>query len=400
MVTKGAAYNLISLTQFTEKGWLMSGNSESIVVSKDGMQMKFDIKINTARGAIFAVYFKRIAVDVGLGSIAVHKWNLDVLHRRFGHSSDDATRATAKALGYEVARGSMKPCMACTISKAKQKNVEKNSVEHVVATKDQLRMFVDLSWFKQPKEGPKISKWYWRLCGDERTQLKFSAFSETKDAMVKEMMEQLIEWKNNGYNVKWIRCDNAGENLLLKDKCASVEYMLPITFEFTARDTPQQNWLVERGFPVIATKARAMMAEANVPTSLKYLLFREALMTATLLDGLVVQEVDGKAATRFVQFYGENPKWVKFLRTWGETGTVKVITKTSAKLVDRGAQCMFVGYALNHTGDTYRMYDPQSKRVHITRDVIWLKRMFFQKEAVVPEVAVMPLTLIIDGDEE
>jgi hypothetical protein len=26
--------------------------------------------------------------------------------------------------------------------------------------------------------------------------------------------------------------------------------------------------------------------------------------------------------------------------------------------------------------------------------------MFFQKEAVVPEVAVMPLTLIIDGDEE
>jgi hypothetical protein len=108
MVTKGAAYNLLSLTQFTEKGWLMSGNSESIVVSKEDVYLKFDIKINTSRGAIFAIYFKRIVVDTGLGSIAVQKWNIDVLHRRYGHSSEDATRATAKLLGYEVARGSMK----------------------------------------------------------------------------------------------------------------------------------------------------------------------------------------------------------------------------------------------------------------------------------------------------
>jgi hypothetical protein len=124
--------------------------------------------------------------------------------------------------------------------------------------------------------------------------------------MVMEMIEQLIEWKNNGFNVKWIRCDNAGENLLLKSTCASVDYMLPITFEITARDTPQQNWLVERGFPVIPAKARAMMSDANVPMSLKYLVFREALMTATLLDGLVVLEIDGKAATRYVHFYGES----------------------------------------------------------------------------------------------
>jgi hypothetical protein len=43
------------------------------------------------------------------------------------------------------------------------------------------------SWFKQPKEGTKISKRYWRLCGDERTQSKLSVFSETKDAMVMDM---------------------------------------------------------------------------------------------------------------------------------------------------------------------------------------------------------------------
>jgi hypothetical protein len=68
--TPCAAYNLMSLTQFIDKGCLMSGNRESIVV-----HLKFDIKINTSRGSIFAIYFRRIVVDTGSGSIAVQKWN-------------------------------------------------------------------------------------------------------------------------------------------------------------------------------------------------------------------------------------------------------------------------------------------------------------------------------------
>ena len=38
---------------------------------------------------------------------------------------------------------------------------------------------------------------------------------------------------------------------------------------------------------------------------------------------------------------------------------------------------MFVGYALNHKPDAYRMWDPFTNRVHTSRDVIWLKKMFF-----------------------
>jgi hypothetical protein len=40
---------------------------------------------------------------------------------------------------------------------------------------------------------------------------------------------------------------------------------------------------------------------------------------------------------------------------------------------------MFVGYPHNHASDTFRMWDPRSRRVHITRDVIWLNKMFFPK---------------------
>jgi hypothetical protein len=49
----------------------------------------------------------------------------------------------------------------------------------------------------------------------------------------------------------------------------------------------------------------------------------------------------------------ENPKFTAHLRTWGEAGTVKLKTKMTPKLSERGAQCMFVGYTLGHQGDTY-----------------------------------------------
>jgi hypothetical protein len=42
---------------------------------------------------------------------------------------------------------------------------------------------------------------------------------------------------------------------------------------------------------------------------------------------------------------------------------------------------MFVGYATDHDGDIYRMWDPRSKRVQETRDVIWLRRMFYSKQS-------------------
>ena len=44
----------------------------------------------------------------------------------------------------------------------------------------------------------------------------------------------------------------------------------------------------------------------------------------------------------------------------------------------KGIQCMFVGYADEHDGDTYYMWNPRSKKILTTRDVIWMKQMLFK----------------------
>ena len=60
---------------------------------------------------------------------------------------------------------------------------------------------------------------------------------------------------------------------------------------------------------------------------------------------------------------------------------------------------MMVGYAENHDGDVYRMWNPLTEHVHVTRDVIWLKQMMFQKRVeedvphLLPEVEDVPRLL-------
>jgi len=89
---------------------------------------------------------------------------------------------------------------------------------------------------------------------DERTQLKFSDFFPTKNGMVEPTCAKLMKWKQTDIPVQFIRLDNAGENKLLKTRSESSDWKLCIKFEFTARDTPQQNHLAELAFITLANR--------------------------------------------------------------------------------------------------------------------------------------------------
>ena len=214
---------------------------------------------------------------------------------------------------------------------------------------------------------------------DEHIQIKFSKFFKTKDAMVEPTCEQLHKWQQSNIGITHLRLDNTGENKLLQTQCASKDWRMNCEIMFTARDTPQQNSLAEVGFARLVNRRRAMMHHANLPMMDRYCLAHEAFQCATHLDGLTVVEVDGVMKTRYEHFVRQNPMFAKHLRMWGEAGTVKIKTSTSPKLNDKGTHCMFVGYTYNHPGDCYRMYDPKTGRTRETRDVIWLKRMFYQR---------------------
>jgi hypothetical protein len=135
--------------------------------------------------------------------------------------------------------------------------------------------------------------------------------------------------------------DDAGENKKLKTRSDSADWKLKITFEFTARDTPQQNHLAELAFAALANRGRAVMHYANVPLLVRYMIWREAFKkTVTLLD-LMSIDVGGVIDTRCVHWGGKNPAFAKHLKTWGEAGSVKLKIKATPKVIDRGVHPLF-----------------------------------------------------------
>ena len=62
----------------------------------------------------------------------------------------------------------------------------------------------------------------------------------------------------------------------------------------------------------------------------------EAAQTATMLDNMLVQEKGGKPP--LTKVYGEDPKYAKYLRTFGEIGVTAISSKKVArtKLDPRG----------------------------------------------------------------
>ena len=47
---------------------------------------------------------------------------------------------------------------------------------------------------------------------------------------------------------------------------------------------------------------------------------------------------------------------------------------------DRGIKCVMVGYASDHSSDTYEMLNWNTRRIMESRDVIWLNQMYFHDD--------------------
>jgi hypothetical protein len=123
-------------------------------------------------------------------------------------------------------------------------------------------------------------------------------------------------------------------------------------------------------------------------------LMPEAVKTATFLDGLIPININGAVKSKFVHRFGFDPPFAKALRTWGEAGTVTIKSRTFLpKDKARGVTCVMMGYSAEHPAGTYRMFDPSTKGVHVSRDVTWLRRMFFTSAVIeAGEVSYPPRT--------
>jgi hypothetical protein len=113
VLTKGTPFNLLSLTKLMRQGWILGGDSETgITLTKANSVLAFNIPIETPRGVVFAVRIQRTEVAT---PALLKTMNVEEAHRLLGHQSEEATRKTAKHLGWTLTKGSLPTCLPCTI---------------------------------------------------------------------------------------------------------------------------------------------------------------------------------------------------------------------------------------------------------------------------------------------
>jgi len=100
------------------------------------------------------------------------------------------------------------------------------------------------TWIGQEKDIT-IPKSQWHILVDNFTNYKFSHFYEKKNLMVEQTCELIKELRSKGLMLSYLRLENAGENKLLEARCKSSDWQFIITFEYTARDSPQHNHMAE-----------------------------------------------------------------------------------------------------------------------------------------------------------
>jgi hypothetical protein len=145
---------------------------------------------------------------------------------------------------------------------------------------------------------------YWLLIQDEFTGYIWSIFLKTKSDLPEIMLTWLLQFqKDNSLTVKYIRCDNSGENIRLQSLLHE-DKALTVRFELTAPYTPEQNGMVERKYATLYGKVRAMLNWAKFPISLRQLLWAQCANHATHLENIICKQ---NSSTASELFYGMNP---------------------------------------------------------------------------------------------
>ena len=357
-------HNLFSITEELSKGAILSSNF-NLDIRLDypnGSTLSFDRRLRTRDGWVPCVRFAPLKEIACLAKDDKSPCDINEYHAKLGHPNMVATRMTAKIRDVAL-KGDIKPCEDCMIAKARQKNVPKARIERSEIPGE--RIFIDIS--SPTKKSVGGSK-HWLLVLDDCTDMPFSFFISEKDLLEVKLIPWIKELKiKHGIVVKIIRCDNAGENNSLQATCKAEG--LGITFEYTAPGTPQQNGRVERKFQTLYGRVRAMIHGSGLEKSVGDSLWPEAANTATDLDAYLVHDQSNMSAAD--KFFGEGKECPidGLPKKFGEECIISDRTKIKAKLRDRGRFGYWMGYAKDHAKDTFRIYNPKTRKIIFSRDI-------------------------------
>ena len=130
------------------------------------------------------------------------------------------------------------------------------------------------------------------------------------------------------------------------------------------------NGVVERRIAVLLNGSRASLYAENLTEESRKQIWAEAVnYNEDVRNSMsTTRSVDSANKT----FFGKLPSFLKSMVEFGRVGYVTIRgAKIKNKIEERSIKYIMVGYAWNHSGDTYILYNPTTKRIISSRDVKW-----------------------------
>ena len=348
--------NIVSIGQLDEARYNINIKDGAMKVHEPGGQLL--AKVMRGKNRLYLLHIKLIQLRclVMRGVEEAWKW-----HARLGHVNMAAVRKMAKE---ELVRGLPEIgqvdqlCEACLIGKQKRLPFPKK-VKHRARRNLEL-VHGDLCG-PIASETPNGSK-YFLLLVDDRSRYMWVVMLSSKDRAVKAIKE-IKAWAEGESELKMgaLRTDRGGE--FTSHEFAKYCAGEGIHRQHTAPYSPQQNGVVERRNDTVVATARSMLKAKGLPDCF----WGEAVATAVyLLNRCPTKNVEGM--TPFEVWHGKKPA-VHHLRVFGCIAYVLNTTPHLKKLEDRDRRMIFIGYESG--SKAYRAYDPATRRVHATRDIVF-----------------------------
>jgi hypothetical protein len=99
------------------------------------------------------------------------------------------------------------------------------------------------------------------------------------------LKERIVDLVKELKSVKFLRLDDAGENVALENLCK--QQNVDVKFEFSGPRTPQRNGKVEQKFQTLYGRIRAMFNDAGIEGDFRKGLWAECTSMATFMTTLL-----------------------------------------------------------------------------------------------------------------